>query len=64
MVVNNVIIGKRITLGAALGGVANAIAAIKPEYSQVILALVVPVTFVAQIWTVNALGVTTNELKG
>ena len=53
-----VVIGKRVTAGAAIGGVANAVAAIWPDQSQLILALVVPTTFIVQLWIVNRYGVT------
>lgn len=52
------VIGKRVTLGAAILGVANGLAAIFPEHSQAILGFVTPVVFIAQIYVVNKYGVT------
>lgn len=53
-----IIIGKRITAGAAILGIANAVAALFPDYSQFILHLVSPLTLIAQIIIVNRYGVT------
>ena len=53
-----IVIGKRITAGAALLGIANALAFYYPEHAQAILALVTPVTLIAQIIIVNVWGVT------
>lgn len=53
-----IIIGKRVTIGAAIGGLGSAVAAIWPQYSQAILALVTPITFVVQVIIANRYGVT------
>ena len=53
-----VIIGKRVTVGAAIGGVAAAIGNIWPEYANLLLNLVPPLTFVVQLVVVNRYGVT------
>ena len=53
-----VIIGKRITVGAAINSVASIFAFLLPEYAPAIVAAAVPFTFLVQILIVNKLGVT------
>ena len=55
-----IIVGKRVTIGAAILGVANAIAHFYPEQAPAILAIVMPLTFVVQLLVVNYFGVTSN----
>ena len=56
---NEIIVGKRVTIGAAIGGIATLFGFIFTEQAPAILASVVPITFSVQIWIVNKLGVTT-----
>jgi len=53
-----IIIGKRITVGAAILGVANALVHFFPEQAPAILAVATPVIFVVQLLVVRYLGVT------
>jgi hypothetical protein len=53
-----IIIGKRVTVGAAILGVANAIAFFYPEHAPAILAIATPVIFVVQLAVVQYFGVT------
>lgn len=57
----DIIIGKRITLSAALLGIANGLAAAYPSRAQEILAYVTPVIFIVQMIAVNVYGITTHE---
>ncbi len=54
----DIVIGKRVTVGAAIGGVANAVAVFYPEHAPAILALIVPLTFAVQLVLANRYGVT------
>lgn len=56
-----IVIGKRVTLGAAILGIANGFAAFYPEKSQAILAFVTPVIFLSQIVVAHHLGITTAD---
>ena len=56
-----VIIGKRITVGGAIGGIAAAIGNIWPEYATMVLNLTPPLVFVVQLLLVNLYGVTSSE---
>ena len=61
LAVNNVIIGKRITVGAAINGVAAALAHIFPENAPAIISAAVPLTLVSQVLIANYVGITTAE---
>ena len=52
------VIGKRITLGAAILGVANALVHFYPDQAPAILAIVTPIVFVVQLVVANVWGVT------
>ena len=54
-----IIIGKRITVGAAIGSVAAALAHFYPQNAPAIISLAVPVTFFIQILIARYGGVTT-----
>ena len=54
----NVIIGKRITAGAAINSIGAVFAHIYPDYAPAIISACVPITFVVQIILVNKYGVT------
>ena len=53
-----IIIGKRVTVGAAILGVANALVHFYPEQAPAILAIATPVIFVVQLIIVRHFGVT------
>lgn len=53
-----IIIGKRVSVGAAILGIANAIAYYLPEHAPAILALATPITLIAQVWIANQYGAT------
>lgn len=55
----NVVIGKRVGIGAAITSSAGVFAHFFPEHAAAFIGLAVPVTMVAQIWWVNKFGVTT-----
>jgi hypothetical protein len=52
------IIGKRVTIGAALGSVASVFAHFYPEHAPAIVSAVVPITFVLQLIIANYFGIT------
>jgi hypothetical protein len=54
----SVIVGKRITVGAAINSVASICAFIFPDYAPAIVAAAVPLTFLVQVVIVNKYGVT------
>ncbi len=54
-----IVIGKRVSVGAAIGGVASVFGNLYPEYAPSILAGVVPFTFIVQILIARYAGVTT-----
>lgn len=58
MKVHGIVVGKRVTVGAAITSTAVALGSIWPEHSQAFSALSVPITFAVQVWIANALGVT------
>ena len=58
LAVNNVIIGKRVTVGAAIGSSAAILANIFPEYASSFVAGAVPVTLIAQILIARYGGIT------
>lgn len=53
-----IIIGKRITAGAAITSVAAVFAHIFPQHAPAIISAAVPVTFLTQMWVVRKFGVT------
>lgn len=58
MIINSVVIGKRVTIGAAILGAANALAFFYPEKAPAILAIVTPTTLVVQVLVARHLGIT------
>ena len=58
MKVNSVVIGKRVTVGAAILGIANALVHFYPEHAPAILAIATPTIFVLQLLVVKYFGVT------
>ena len=58
MKAGSIVIGKRITVGAAIMGVSEAVQTFFPEYAAAIGQLTVPLIFVVQLIIVNKLGVT------
>lgn len=56
---NDLIIGKRITIGAAITSLATAIGNMFPEHATIIVGFSVPITFAVQVWIANKFGVTT-----
>jgi len=54
-----VIIGKRVTIGGAIGSVATGLSYIFPEQAPAIIAFAVPVTFFVQIIIANYYSITT-----
>jgi hypothetical protein len=44
-----ILIGKRVSVGAAIGGIASVFGALFPEYAPAILAGVIPITFITQL---------------
>ena len=53
-----IIVGKRVTIGAAIMSTATAIASFYPEHAVAINALAIPVTLLIQTIVVNRYGVT------
>ena len=53
-----IIIGKRITAGAAINSVAVIFAHIWPEHAPAIIAAAVPITAGVQMWVVRYYGIT------
>lgn len=58
MKINNVVIGKRVTVGAAITSTAAALTHIWPEHGPLFVSMAVPITLVVQIWIANKFGVT------
>lgn len=58
MKAGSIIIGKRITVGAAIMGVSEAVQTFFPEYAAAIGQMTVPLIFVVQLIIVNKVGVT------
>ena len=54
----NIIVGKRITLGAAILGISEGLQAFFPEHAAAIGSFAIPVIFLAQLFVVNRYGVT------
>lgn len=55
----NIIVGKRVTIGAAIGSVAATLAHLFPTQAPAIISAAVPVTFLVQLIVVRYFGVTT-----
>ena len=55
---SDVIIGKRVTIGAAILGVANAVVYFYPDQAPAVLAIATPVIFVVQLLVAKYFGVT------
>lgn len=60
MVLGDVVIGKRVTVGAAINSVAATLAHYYPEHAPAIVSVAVPLTFVAQILIARYGGITLN----
>lgn len=58
---NNIVIGKRVTLGAVINSCAAVAAHFFPDHAPAIVAAAVPITFVAQVIVGNKFGITTGE---
>lgn len=54
----NMVIGKRITVGAAINSVAAILAHVYPDHAAAFISAAVPITFIAQIFVVNKFGIT------
>jgi len=52
------IIGKRVTVGAAILGIANALVHFYPDHAAAILAIATPTIFVVQLAIVKYFGIT------
>jgi hypothetical protein len=55
------IVGKRITLGAAITSTGTALAFYYPDHAPAIMAMTVPITAIVQLIAVNKYGVTQPE---
>ena len=60
---NEIVIGKRVTVGAMITSLAGVLAHFYPEHSPAIIGAAVPITFIVQVIIANKLGVTTNANK-
>jgi hypothetical protein len=60
---NNLVIGKRTTVGAAITSVAGFLTHFYPEHGPAFIAAAVPITFGVQLVLANKFGVTTKESK-
>lgn len=56
-----IVIGKRITLGAAINSIAAIAAHFDPDNAVAYVAVAVPITFIAQMIVANWIGITTAE---
>ena len=56
---NNIIVGKRVQIGAAITSTAAVFASFFPNQAVGIIAAAVPVTFLVQLYIANKFGVTT-----
>lgn len=56
-----VVIGKRVTIGAAVGSIATVLADLFPEYATAIVGGATAVTFFAQLLIANYMGITTKN---
>ena len=55
---NNLIIGKRVTIGESITSVCAMLAFIYPDYAPAIIAAAAPVTFIIQVFVANRYGIT------
>lgn len=53
-----IVIGKRVTFGAAITSIAAVFAHVWPDHAPAIISAAVPVTFIGQIFIVRKFGVT------
>ncbi len=58
---NDVVVGKRVTVGAAITSLAAILVHYFPDHGPAIVAAAVPVTFLVQIWIARKFGVTTKN---
>jgi hypothetical protein len=58
LTVNDIVIGKRVQVGAAITGAAAVLAHFFPEYAVAIIAAVAPITFGVQVAIAHFFGVT------
>ncbi len=56
---NGIVIGKRISIGAAITSTAGVFAHFFPEHAAAFIGIAVPVTFGVQLWVAKKFGVTT-----
>ena len=56
---NNLVVGKRTTVGAAITSLAGVAAHFYPEHAAAFIGLAVPLTFGVQVFIANKYGVTT-----
>ena len=56
---NNIVVGKRVQVGAAITSVCAVFAHFYPEHAAAFVGAAVPVTFVAQVLIAKVKGVTT-----
>lgn len=59
---NNIVIGKRITFGAAVNSLGAVLAHFYPEHAAAIVSACVPIVFIGQLIIVNKFGITQKEL--
>ena len=55
---NNIVIGKRVSIGAAMTSLAAVFAFFFPDYAPAFVAAAVPITFVIQVIVANRYGIT------
>lgn len=55
---NNMVIGKRTTVGAAITSTAGVLTHFYPEHAEAFIAAAVPITFFVQMWIAHKFGVT------
>ena len=58
---NNLVVGKRVTIGAAILSVSEALQIVLPDHAAVIGASTIAVTFVAQVLIAHYFGVTVKK---
>ena len=56
---NNLVVGKRTTVGAAITSLAGVAAHFYPDHAAAFIGLAVPLTFGVQVFIANKYGVTT-----
>lgn len=57
----SIVIGKRVTLGAAINSITAIAAHFDPANAPAYIAIAVPITFIAQTIVANWMGITTAE---